>query len=110
MTTKNCNTVETVEVKGILTKEIRTYSETGEILFYTRIEYDRRKKPREVFVKDHTDSYNEPSAFTRSIRWVDKVANKIEERLTEGEQITFKFVTDLFTEFEVRYHYYCAVD
>lgn len=71
-------------------------------LIYVRLE------EKELYCKDSKDFYNEQTFFTKSLRWVKKLIQYAKENFNENT--TFKEVGERCDKFDIRVHYYCAID
>lgn len=67
-----------------------------------------------ILVKDLTDQYNDPTAYTRKIRGIDKAWNCIVEMCNDesvNEGIKFSTIINILdSRFKLDTHYYCAMD
>lgn len=62
-----------------------------------------------IFICDLTDEYNEPSGFTRAKRGLKKCIEAVLE-IRNGEQTKFNDISEICDKFEMKFHYYCAMD
>ena len=80
------------------------------VLFYEKREYE---KPY-IIVRDLTDRWNEPTAYTRKVRGIEKVWKFIEQICNNYElqnDLNFRDITKILDEkFNLSTHYYCAMD
>jgi hypothetical protein len=80
------------------------------VLFYEKREYN---KPY-IIVKDLTDMNNEPTAYTRKVRGIDRAWSFITQICNKEElknDLNFKDITKILDEkFNLDTHYYCAMD
>lgn len=84
-----------------MTQKINNYIAVS---YYKKSEYS---KPY-IMVKDLTDYYNEPTAFTRNIRGLEKAWSEVKDNFDKTWM--FNNVLDIFDKYKLNYHSYCAVD
>ncbi len=67
-----------------------------------------------IIIKDLTDLNNEPTAFTRNIRGINKAWQFISQIFNKEElkhDLKLNDITKILDEkFKLRTHYYCAMD
>lgn len=61
-----------------------------------------------AYAKDLTDKYNEPSMFTKSKRGIKKLVMHIEKNFSQST--TMKDLMNWCEQFNIKIHYYCAMD
>lgn len=80
------------------------------VMFYEKTEYS---KPY-IIVRDLTDRYNEPTAYTRKIRGIDKCWKYIVEMFESdelGSNLKFREIMRVMEDqFKLDVHSYCAID
>ena len=80
------------------------------VMFYEKREYQRPY----IIVRDLTDRYNDPTAYTRKIRGIEKCWQFIEQIFSNEDlkdDLNFSDITKILDEkFNLNTHYYCAAD
>ncbi len=70
------------------------------------VEYQTDEK--QIFIRDLTDHYNEPAAYSKSKRGLNKAWEAI--KVVWTDTTTMHDVTDIFQTHNIKYHYWCMVD
>ena len=80
------------------------------VLFYPK----REGSKAYIIVKDLTDRHNEPTAYTRKVRGIEKAWQFITQICTNYElqnDLHMRDITKILDErFNLNTHYYCAID
>jgi len=73
---------------------------------FCEVEIDTERK--QITVRDLVDMNNEPCAYSKTKRGIEKVWLQIVTAF--GDDMRMSDVTKIFSDSGIRYHYWCAVD
>lgn len=101
-------THETREVRENKYLEFKTVNVNDSLLYTITVKYQENcNRVEDITIRDYTDQYNLPVAYTRSKRGLKNVVEAIS---SPWVVLTWRGLIDLFDAYNIDYRSYCSMD